>query len=648
MKISLSDRYLSLVPFEVEIPQFTLVTGLNGSGKSQLLSGIQLGHIKCDIFPPATHLDHTSIHRFTPGDFVADLSSSQYEQFSNVATRDDTARVLERGTKQCRAKWLAWGEERGLNLVGLKDLTSQAYIQQKTPRRGFVPDKQFLELNALLNSLRTEAPPIHSLDRSAGLIGGRGDLSNIQDRLNLPYFLLDGQEFWEGMLDPTQFFHSSLVTTFSRYRDLQLINRLRRLQREDGEDAEEPLTGSEFTTRYGPPPWELLNETLSKLGLTARFASPKASEQTAYTPRLFTPSGDTFSPHDLSSGEKVILNLALCGYQTDNKAERIVAPKLLLLDEVDAPLHPAMAQTYLRVIEDVLVGTFKMHVIATTHSPSTVALFPSDTIYVMQASISGPQPQQKSNALSSLLHGVPTLAVSLRDRRQIFAESPVEADNLDKLYQIVRHSLPSPISLQFIPTGSKHDNSSRDNVQRIVGSLSKTGNDTVLGLIDWDLKNQPTDRVRVLAHCRRYALENIVLDPLIVAFAIYRFQPKLVGHYGLDSSISFRELAKLNPEVCQTVADKVVSSVFKRPLTEGRLEYKYRCGLILSIESEYMLENGHDLESKIAEAFPIFDGRVRGGSGKLTEYIIEHVLVDYPEIIPCEVLEAFNSLLEPL
>ncbi len=40
MKLSLDIKYKSLEPFEVEIPDFTILTGLNGAGKSQILTAI--------------------------------------------------------------------------------------------------------------------------------------------------------------------------------------------------------------------------------------------------------------------------------------------------------------------------------------------------------------------------------------------------------------------------------------------------------------------------------------------------------------------------------------------------------------------------------------------------------------------------------
>mgnify|MGYP006183719209 CR=1 FL=1 len=66
-----------------------------------------------------------------------------------------------------------------------------------------------------------------------------------------------------------------------------------------------------------------------------------------------------------------------------NSQEKNVFPKLLLLDEPDAHLHPSMSQQFLNVIKNVLVDKFDVQIIMTTHSPSTVILAPNDSIYEM-------------------------------------------------------------------------------------------------------------------------------------------------------------------------------------------------------------------------------------------------------------------------
>ncbi|EHS51477.1 hypothetical protein PDO_1868 [Rhizobium sp. PDO1-076] len=654
MKLTLSKKCASLSPFEANLPTFTLVTGLNGSGKSQLLSGISSGSIFNDVSPvpsdrfgsPAPEY-RTPIALFTAESFSGHLSQRGTDDFNGLARRERIGRKVALTFKQIREEWVAWGRSRGLDTDELKKITIRAHYHSREKSviaRHPVIEGPETEILLLLSDLQAKAVPKETIEPNTGPDFGNGLIGNAEGRLGLPYFLLSEEDITHKALDPTPFFRSSIGPLFTRYRNLQLLNLMRRLQQEEGEETELPLTPDAFNERYGPAPWKVVNDTLRQLGVDATIASPSPTEFDEYIPVMTTQDGAVFPPDAMSTGERVILNLALCGYQVGNTSENIEPSKLVLLDEVDAPLHPAMVKIYLDIIDTVLVRHFHMHVIATTHSPSTVALFPGDTVYVMKKGVSGPQPVAKSEAIADLVSGVPTLSVALEDRRQVFAESPVEANNLDQLYQILRPTLKSPISLQFIATGSKHDNSSRDNVQRIVRSLVDAGNKTAFGLIDWDLKNIPTDRVKVLAPGRRYALENLILDPLIIALAIYRKHPDVTDYYGFDESTSFTDLWRLDPTICQSTADKVTERVLGSA-PEKCVECRYCGGLTLQIDDRYLRMNAHKLESDVARAFPVFDSLTRGGSGKLTNHMIELILRELPAVVPLEVSEAFLSLI---
>jgi hypothetical protein len=70
---------------------------------------------------------------------------------------------------------------------------------------------------------------------------------------------------------------------------------------------------------------------------------------------------------------------------------------------------------------------FKVNVIATTHSPSTLACAPEESIYATSAERAGLQKMTKGRALNLLTAGVPTLAVSFSGRRQVFVESEIDS-----------------------------------------------------------------------------------------------------------------------------------------------------------------------------------------------------------------------------
>ncbi len=632
----------------MELPSFTLLTGLNGSGKSQLLKAISEGVVQVETRKAVTeswlHVPSSEMAFFRSNQFVIDTNSS-YEKFDNLSLRESAASFAEILFFEARKSWEAWAHERNIAAPRLRELTLLAHAKNTNHHidrtsLGSDSEETLTELSEFLKMLEKSGPKI-----SATISGSKESLvHHAANRLRFPHFLLTHADVIRGLSDPVPFFNASIPAIFSRYRDRRMMNWLLAKQLETtGKSDRRPLDNDEFELRYGRPPWEVLNETLARLGIDCQFREPDALSMQEYFPTLVSRDGSTFYPSDLSSGEQIILNLALVGYNaTSNDAT--IKPKVVLLDEVDAPLHPAMAKTYLDVIQDVLVEEFGVAVIVTTHSPSTVALFPAQSIYLMKKGQPGIQPQEKSKALRDLLSGVPTLSVAVEDRRQVFAESPVEAENLDALYQVLRPSIKSPLSLQFIATGSKFENSGRDIVQRIVKNLDEAGNKTVLGLIDWDAKNKATERVKVLAEGRRYSLENVVMDPLVIAIATYRAQPGSAEKFGLFPNITFLDLLKLEPALCQKLADAVTFRVLGSS-AENSTSCSYQGGLSLDIDVRYLKMNGHELEEKVVTAFPCFKGQQARGSGRLTAYLIEFVLKEMPEVIPTEVMTAFDELL---
>jgi len=67
-----------------------------------------------------------------------------------------------------------------------------------------------------------------------------------------------------------------------------------------------------------------------------------------------------------------------------NSIQYGVLPRLMLLDEPDAHLHPSLTKQFIQSIQDVLVKKFGVQVIMTTHSPSTIALSPEGNIYELK------------------------------------------------------------------------------------------------------------------------------------------------------------------------------------------------------------------------------------------------------------------------
>ncbi len=105
---------------------------------------------------------------------------------------------------------------------------------------------------------------------------------------------------------------------------------------------------------------------------------------------------------------------------------------------------------------------------------------PDDSIYTMDASRPGLVKSSKANALNMLTVGVPTLAISYDGRRQVFVESPSDANIYDLVYKLLKPKIPTERSLEFVATGMRtpgkgDENTGCDIVKKLVGDLVSAG-----------------------------------------------------------------------------------------------------------------------------------------------------------------------------
>ncbi len=122
-------------------------------------------------------------------------------------------------------------------------------------------------------------------------------------------------------------------------------------------------------------PWTILNNLFKKLGFKYKFKddyvfhTPNIEEN----PRLRI-NNDIRLLSDLSDGEKAILKLALISLDEQISNDL----NLVLFDEYDAPLNPSLTDAFYHVIEEFYIKK-GIQVIITTHSPATISLAPSYT-----------------------------------------------------------------------------------------------------------------------------------------------------------------------------------------------------------------------------------------------------------------------------
>jgi hypothetical protein len=268
---------------------------------------------------------------------------------------------------------------------------------------------------------------------------------------------------------------------------------------------------------------------------------------------------------------------------------------------------------------------------------------------VMRVGSPGVHKVSKSEALNLLTVGVPTLAINYSGRRQVFVESPLDAEIYEDLFQILKSQLPAERSLQFIGVGRKnpvtgtHEQTGSSIVESLILQFSNSGNLSIFGLLDWDTKNVPSGRLRVVARNERYTLENSILDPLAIGALICRHSAarKHLPSIGLNVNTTYPELINFNSMQLQQLADGVSAFLFGSDPTASALKCEYVGGFELNVRQNHLGTNGHALEDLVLEKIPEF----KYFKGKLKQEIVSTIFSDKKEFIPQVLLEAFTEIL---
>ena len=181
----------------------------------------------------------------------------------------------------------------------------------------------------------------------------------------------------------------------------------------------------------------------------------------------------------LSSGERVLMALVASTYKSSTDGH---FPGLLLLDEVDTSLHPSMVQNLLDVINDTFLLR-EVRVILVTHSPTTIALVPDDSIFVMtKTGENRIIKSSKNDALQILTEGFATLDEGIKLFDQISRKSLsviTEGQNTEYIQK----------ALEYYGSDLKNE------VEIITGVESKSGKNQLKTLFDFFVKVPHTNKV---------------------------------------------------------------------------------------------------------------------------------------------------------
>lgn len=330
---------------------------------------------------------------------------------------------------------------------------------------------------------------------------------------------------------------------------------------------------SRSETVSGKPPWQLLREIIAEAGLPFTFTDPSGiSIRSTYTLTLTnTRFGKTVQFSELSSGEKVLMSLAFWLFHVRRTK---VFPRLLLLDEPDAHLHPEMSKQFLNVIDGVLVKNHGVRVMIATHNPATVALADRASLYEMFPTGERiRKTQSKSAAIRRLTAGILDVSdaksvVIVEDEddqtffQYLYDELSVDVEDSTKTIRngerlvFVQASRPRQDRRPEETTGG------RSEVEKWVPKLRQAGLELIVGLVDWDRKDESGDTIFLLP---RYSMENYIVDPIVLfARLIAEQQAPPIDGVPVIAKNRSHTVVEIPQQQLQLIADLICNKMWER------------------------------------------------------------------------------------
>ncbi len=459
--IKINKPYKSIGICEFELPNFSVLTGLNGSGKTHLLEVIARNDFT-DVLVDGIKISNI---RYIPFNGL----NSQIEENCDPTTITQFIKNFKNHLQQ--------GIDR------LKQLNAE------------ITENNLYSYNALNEPSKSAAPKL------IFRIGKTIEDITEEDIAN---------NFDVSMMAKNDFFTAQFALIFKNYHRLLEENNMNEYYSTKGMPiTSKVLSSDEFINKNGQAPWDFVNNILEEINVPYNVNSPIGTRIEAnFIFKLIDRNNRTeIHSQDLSTGEKVLMSLALAIYNTKGDNDR---PEFLLIDEPDAALHPSMSRKMVQILDENIVNESKIPAIITSHSPTTIISSNGIAIYQMERGSSIPKKISVQNAVELLSSDIPFLKISNDKRRQVFVESKFDVKYYELLTNILLRIDSIPSEPIYLPARTSNGSNCTDVID-VVENLFNNGNDQIYGIIDWDKTNETKNRVVVLGEKERYSIENYLL-----------------------------------------------------------------------------------------------------------------------------------------
>lgn len=629
MDITIRKQYKAILPFEQKgLPDLVVLTGENGTGKTQLLEYLYYGsrfddNGNIDAAPEGDDLfsdmPKPEVSGNITGEGVLEVVlpceiNSEGKRLRNVVYRGVQAPSVDVGSKFNLDKLYAGGEN-----IAQKHLFYKPHSVLKK-----LDEMDTAELTNYFNSVLGVKKASRSSDAQYPELTTTDIdiIKRIEKEFPTPDYVKDPFYYVAFRQPPTR----KVFTANLKFLYFQYWARIQ---------AGMPVDLA---------PWEAFNKIGEMLNFKFELDEPKIDEK-KFDVRLRDKERKVFiSPDSLSSGEKVIFSLFVAMYTTHSQEH---FPSLIIFDEPDAYLHPSLCSTMLKVINDVFIGQHNIKVVMTTHSPTTVAMLPETSLYSMKDGVM--KKVTKQDAILALTSGLNTISVYYENVKQVF----VEADNDNDYMTYVNHyamtagKLIADINLRFVNVGNDK-NGGCDTVRKVVSDLACAANKTVYGIVDYDGKKVSTERIKVLGDGNRYAVDNYLVDPLAISLLYLdeAGEREKIGFEKHEAIVSYAKKSKgERQQYCNnflTVLEGKVPAAERADTTP--VTYKTMGGDDYLLPKWFTTMQGHKLVGYVREAAQFLNKY--NDDKKLYKRILTLSYGNYPDIIPMDVVETLKKIQE--
>ncbi|GEM_PF-1319567 len=616
---------MSLSSFESEeLNDFTIITGKNGTGKTQLIQLIN--QINTGRKPPSVesfqiipNVNKIQVEGLT-NNVLKELNHQNWiEQLKNIISEYNSLRPFAKKFTDICVTYNTWPNlqtsekflksiENSMEVSELNKLIKNVILERNpkshlhdTYEQNYLTLIQYLNYSSNINSLKIAK-------KISNFLGKDFDKLTESDFHNVPISDED--------LSKPQLFDSALNKILYNYCKRRDQNARLFFEKKEYNKINNSIPDHEYIEKFRPP-WEVLNSILARHDFDFKFDSIER-EQFSQDVRiqfiLRNNQGIEVNPASLSSGERVIFGLLVKLFQNEYYNSNLSFPNLIVFDEPDAHLHPELSGLLIDVLRKTFVIDLGIKVIVSTHSPSTVALSPDDSIFEIK---NYPKTElkkiDKDRALDILTGHLPTLSIDYKNHKQIFVESPTDVEYYQTIFNKIYNEERLPYKLYFISNSAGKGNS--NEVIKIVQKIRESGNKTSFGIIDWDLNNKRNEYVYVHGENSRYSIENFLFDPLYVSVLLMEMEAhNIFEELDIERTYNQYSIGNESNEFLQSVADWFFNSYYKffnhnEKDKSDFIKIEYYNKKNINIPKWFAHFKGHDFELRIKKVFPCLEGK---------------------------------------